>query len=81
MNGLMMLPAFIGGMRGWQFIVVVLLILLFFGGKRLPGLMRSLGKSVHSFKQGMEEARREANRPIDTTDTAAKDTDKDGKEQ
>lgn len=53
-------------MGGWQLIVVVLLILLLFGGKKIPELMRGLGRGVHEFKQGMEDAKREMNRPLDS---------------
>lgn len=68
MTNLLFIPAFIGGLRGWQLIVVVLLILLLFGANRIPKLMKSLGKGVHSFKQGMEEAKREINKPIEKAD-------------
>ncbi|MBQ0122210.1 MAG: twin-arginine translocase TatA/TatE family subunit [Bacteroidales bacterium] len=44
------------GSIGWQEILVILLIvLLLFGGKKIPELMRGLGKGVKSFKQGMKE--------------------------
>lgn len=80
MNLLTILPVFIGGMRGWQFIIILLLIILLFGAKRIPALMKSLGKSVHSFREGLEEAKREANRPVgedrDKEETKAKDVDK-----
>jgi len=36
---------------GWEVLVVLLLILLLFGGKRLPELARNLGKGVREFKQ------------------------------
>lgn len=51
-------------MRGWQFIIIVLVILLLFGGKKIPELMKGLGKGVHAFKEGMEEAKREINKPV-----------------
>ena len=35
-------------------------------GKKIPELMRGLGKGVHSFKQGVEEAKREINKPADS---------------
>lgn len=63
MNSTLFIPLFLG-LRGWQLIIVLLLILLLFGAKRIPTLMRSLGKSVHSFKQGMADAEAEINKPI-----------------
>lgn len=37
----------------WEIIVIVLVVLLLFGGKKIPELMRGLGKGVKSFKDGM----------------------------
>ena len=39
----------------WEWIIIALLVLLLFGGKKIPELMRGLGKGVKSFKQGMKE--------------------------
>lgn len=39
----------------WEIILIVLVILLIFGGKKIPELMRGLGKGVRSFKDGMKE--------------------------
>ena len=36
-----------------ELIVIVLVVLLLFGGKKIPELMRGLGKGVKSFKEGM----------------------------
>lgn len=36
-----------------EIIVIVLVVLLLFGGKKIPELMRGLGKGVKSFKDGM----------------------------
>ena len=38
-----------------EIIVILLVILLFFGAKRLPELARSLGKSLREFKKGRDE--------------------------
>lgn len=38
-----------------EIIVIALIILLLFGGKKIPELMRGLGKGVKSFKDGMKE--------------------------
>ena len=38
-----------------EILVIALIVLLFFGGKKIPELMRGLGKGVKSFKEGMNE--------------------------
>ena len=63
-------------MRGWEWIIIFLVVLLLFGGRKIPELMRGLGKGVHSFRKGMQEAREEMNRPLDEPDTDAKKDDK-----
>ncbi len=72
------LPLFLGNMRGWEWIVILLVVLLLFGGKKIPELMRGLGKGVHSFRKGMQEARDEMNKPLDDNSTE-KTQDKDAK--
>lgn len=43
-------------MIGWpEILTVVLVILLLFGGKKIPELMKGLGKGVNSFKKGLKE--------------------------
>lgn len=37
----------------WEIILIVLAILLIFGGKKIPELMKGLGKGVKSFKDGL----------------------------
>ncbi len=39
----------------WEVVLIVLAILLLFGGKKIPELMKGLGKGVKSFKEGMNE--------------------------
>ncbi|MBE6230755.1 MAG: twin-arginine translocase TatA/TatE family subunit [Bacteroidales bacterium] len=39
----------------WEVVVIALVILLLFGGKKIPELMKGLGKGVRSFKQGLTE--------------------------
>ena len=43
-------------------------ILLLFGGKKIPELMRGLGKGVKSFKDGVNEAKEEINKAKDELD-------------
>ena len=44
---------FIGNLGAGEFIVIALVVLLLFGGKKIPELMKGLGKGVRSFKEGM----------------------------
>jgi sec-independent protein translocase protein TatA len=48
-----------------------LVILLLFGGKKIPELMRGLGKGVKSFKDGVNEAKDEINKAKDEIDKPA----------
>ena len=43
------------GLGFQEILVIALIVLLFFGGKKIPELMRGLGKGVKSFKEGMNE--------------------------
>ncbi|MCM1032299.1 MAG: twin-arginine translocase TatA/TatE family subunit [Odoribacter sp.] len=65
MTSYLYLPLFLGNLRGTQLIIVILVVLLLFGGKKIPELMRSMGKGVNAFKQGLNDAREEINKPIE----------------
>ena len=43
----------------WEIVAIVAVILLLFGGKKIPELMKGLGKGVKSFKEGMNEVEKE----------------------
>ena len=43
------------GLGGLELLVIMLVVLLLFGGKKIPELMRGLGKGVRSFKDGMKD--------------------------
>lgn len=53
---------------GSEWIIIALVILLLFGGKKIPELMRGLGKGVKSFKEGVNEAKEELNKAKDELD-------------
>ena len=52
-----MLP--LGVIGPWQWVIIALVILLLFGGKKIPELMHGLGKGVKSFKAGMKDAEKD----------------------
>lgn len=46
------------GTFGWQEILLIaLIVLLLFGGKKIPELMKGLGKGVRSFKEGVNSVK------------------------
>ncbi len=48
------------GSFGWQEILIIaFIVLLIWGGKKIPELMKGLGKGVRSFKEGMKEVENE----------------------
>ena len=54
-----MIPLFIGGLGMQEMLLIALVVLLFFGGKKIPELMKGLGKGVRSFKEGMNNMEKE----------------------
>jgi sec-independent protein translocase protein TatA len=57
----------LGGLTGWHFLIILLVVLLLFGATRLPALARGLGQSLNAFKSEMK--------PKDDDKTAAADSD------
>lgn len=49
-----------------EIIIIALVVLLLFGGKKIPELMRGLGKGVKSFKSGMNEIEKDINDNLNT---------------
>ncbi|MBS7376245.1 MAG: twin-arginine translocase TatA/TatE family subunit [Muribaculaceae bacterium] len=62
MNNLLLILGFIGTQ---EVIIIAIIILLLFGGKKIPELMRGIGKGVRSFKEGMDDVKNEMEKPID----------------
>lgn len=52
----------------WEIVAIVLLVVLLFGGKKIPELMKGLGKGVKSFKEGMSEVEKEVNDAVKEDD-------------
>ncbi len=55
-----------------EILLILLVILLLFGGKKIPELMKGLGKGVKSFKQGMNEVDEELNKTPEKKPTETK---------
>ena len=56
---------------GSEWVIIALLILLLFGGKKIPELMKGLGKGVKSFKDGVNEVKEEINKAKDDIEEPA----------
>ena len=75
MNIMMICPLMIGTT---EIIALGALALLLFGGKKLPGLMKSMGQGVRQFKEGMTEAPQSFNEGME--DEPQKEPHLDGSE-
>ena len=47
--------ALLGWISGHELLIVAVVFLVLFGGARLPGLMRNMGRSINEFKAGMKD--------------------------
>lgn len=64
---------FIGNLGTGEIIIIALVVLLLFGGKKIPELMRGIGKGVRSFKDGMNDIEKQINEePVDNADKDSK---------
>jgi sec-independent protein translocase protein TatA len=72
MNTAFLIPGFQGP---GEVLLILVVILLLFGAKRLPDLARSLGKSLSEFKKGRAEGLRDEADPSPTASKSAPDED------
>lgn len=67
-----------GAMKPWHWVVIIVLVLLLFGAKRLPDLARSVGRSMRIFKSEVDELRRDDDgNVVDENGNAVRDRDED----
>lgn len=69
----MNLMLLIGGLGMSEILLIALVVLLFFGGKKIPELMKGLGKGVKSFKDGMNEVEKDVKETMDVKETIKED--------
>ncbi len=48
---------FIGGLGAWEIALIMLIVLVFFGAKRIPELARGVGRGIREFKDATSEVR------------------------
>jgi sec-independent protein translocase protein TatA len=64
---------FLGGIGGWEIMIILLVILIFFGANKIPEIARGLGRGIREFKDATKEIKKEieegssetAKRPVD----------------
>jgi sec-independent protein translocase protein TatA len=57
--------AFIGGLGGSEVVIILFVVLLLFGAKKIPELARGLGKGIREFKDATSEIKRDIERSVD----------------
>ncbi len=55
-----MQTTFFGFLNGWEIVLILVVLLLLFGAKKLPGLAKSLGEGIKEFKKGIRDGSEEA---------------------
>ena len=65
-------PAFIQGIGGPELLIILVIILLLFGAKKLPELAKGLGKSMKEFKKATQEVQEDFQEAMDSVDTEKK---------
>ena len=76
----MVTPLLIGGLGMQEVLLIALVVLLFFGGKKIPELMNGLGKGVRSFKEGMNDIKKDIEEePTEKKEVATEKIEKEKK--
>jgi twin arginine-targeting protein translocase, TatA/E family len=65
-----------GNLRGWEWVILLLIVLLLFGARKLPDLARSVGKSLKIFRSEVKDLR--ADEPAPGVEPAETDPATDG---
>jgi len=63
---------FLGNIGTGEIIVIAIVVLLLFGGKKIPELMKGLGKGVKSFKDGVSGIENDITKTLDDNDDKSK---------
>jgi len=78
MEQILHIPLLIGGLGGWEVFLILLVVLLLFGAKRLPELARGLGKGIREFKGAVEGIEKELDETVDSIEKTAEKPDSPG---
>ncbi|WPP52425.1 Sec-independent protein translocase subunit TatA/TatB [Catalinimonas niigatensis] len=50
---------FLGGIGGWEVLIIMLVILIFFGANKIPEIAKGLGRGIREFKEATKEIKKE----------------------
>jgi sec-independent protein translocase protein TatA len=64
---------------GFEMVIIVLVILLLFGAKRIPELARGVGQGIKEFRRASDDIKKEIDKGKDDIDNATKYTEKEEK--
>jgi len=67
---------FFGGLGGWEILLILMVLLIFFGAKRIPELARGLGKGIREFKDATREIKSELEEGIKDDPKPSKEDNK-----
>lgn len=70
-----------GGLSIWHWLIVLVIVILVFGTKKLGSVGKDLGSAVRGFKEGMKEGATDAAPKADDKQAAAKTIDVEAKEK
>ena len=60
---------FLGSIGTSEILLIAFVVLLLFGGKKIPELMRGIGKGVRNFKEGVNGIEKDINKDVEIKDT------------
>ena len=63
---------FLSGLGGWEILLILLVLLIFFGARKIPELARGLGKGIREFKDATKEIKDEIEEGAKIDDTTTK---------
>jgi sec-independent protein translocase protein TatA len=65
-----------GFIRGWEWVIILVIVLLLLGPSKIPGLARAMGKSISEFRAGKKSGEEEEDKSAKESGAESKDTEK-----
>ena len=67
MESFAMIFGFLSGLGGWEILLILLVLLIFFGARKIPELARGLGRGIREFKDATKEIKDEIEEGVKDT--------------